>query len=385
MRRMQCVAAGAAAWVLLAAGSAQAQRQSAQRPIRPGQTINATLTDSDPRTTERGRFHVYTFQARAGQTLVATMRSKDFDTFLTVGRVVSGITDAMKTDDDRGGGTDSRIRFSVPSDGSYLLVAQSLNEDGKGAYTMQLENAPVPTTAAARPIRVGQNLSGRLAATDAVEDDDSYYDSYTITAQKGQRLQIEMAADSFDTFLNFGKMDGSEFTSIRTDDDGGAGAEGGTNSRLRITIPENGEYVIHANSVGAGATGPYTLTVSEREAASTTATPRAIEPNTEVSGMLDDNDPQGDDDSYFDYYTYQGRQGERLRISLSSEAFDTYVTLGTLRNGEFTEIDSNDDAEGGTNSVLETTLPSTGTFVIRVKALSGENGGAYTLKVEPQR
>ncbi|HET7464794.1 MAG TPA: PPC domain-containing protein [Longimicrobium sp.] len=382
MRRMQlqCVAAAAAAWALLAAPTAQAQRQAAQRQIRPGQTINATLTESDPRTTERGRFHVYTFAARSGQTLVATMRSKDFDTYLTVGRVVSGITDAMKTDDDRGGGTDSRIRFVVPQDGNYLLVAQSLSEDGKGAYTLQLENAPAPATATARPIRVGQTVTGALAATDAVEDDDSYYDTYTITARKGQRLQIDMTSE-FDAFLNFGKMDGGDFTSIRTDDDGG----GGTNSRLRITIPDDGEYVIHANSVGPGVTGPYTLTVTEREAAATNATPRAIEPNAEVTGSLDDSDPQGEDDSYFDYWTYQGRQGERVRISLSSEAFDTYLTLGTLQNGQFTEIDSNDDSGESTNSVLEATLPSTGTFVIRVKALSGENEGAYTLKVEPQR
>lgn len=379
MRRMQCVAAAAAAWALLA-GTAQAQRQAAQRQIRPGQTINATLTESDPKTTERGRFHVYTFTARSGQTLVATMRSKDFDTYLTVGRVVSGITDAMKTDDDRGGGTDSRIRFVVPQDGSYLLVAQALSEDGRGAYTLQLEDAPAPATATARPIRVGQTLTGALAATDAVEDDDSYYDTYTITARKGQRLQIDMTSE-FDAFLNFGKMDGTEFTSIRTDDDGG----GGTNARLRITIPDDGEYVIHANSVGPGVTGTYSVAVTEREAPATNATPRAIEPNTEVSGSLDDGDPQGDDDSYFDYWTYQGRQGERIKISLSSEAFDTYLTLGTMQNGQFTEIDSNDDSGDSTNSVLEATLPSTGTFVIRVKALSGENEGAYTLKVEPQR
>jgi hypothetical protein len=377
MRRIPCAAAAAAAWALLAAAPAQAQ----QRPIRPGQTVTGTLAESDAKMTERGRFHVYTFQARRGQTMIATMRSKDFDTYLTVGRVLSGVTDAMKSDDDHAGGTDSRIRFSVPEDGSYLLVAQSLSEDGKGAYTLQLENAPAATTAAARPIRVGQNLSGRLAETDMVDVDDTYYDSYTFSGQQGQRLQIEMAADSFDTFVNFGKMDADSFTSLRTDDDGG----GGTNSRLRITLPETRTYVIRANSVGAGATGAYTLVVTEREAGPVAATPRALEPNAEATGALNDSDPQGDDDSYYDYWTYQGRQGERVKITLASEAFDTYLSLGTLQNGDFHEIDSNDDAGEGTNSMLEATLPSAGTFVIRVKALSGENEGPYTLKIEPQR
>ncbi|HYH79403.1 MAG TPA: hypothetical protein VEX86_06390 [Longimicrobium sp.] len=381
MRPIQCVAAAAAAWALLGANPAQAQRQAAQRMIRAGQTVTATLTESDAQMTERGRFHVYTFIARRGQTMIATMRSKDFDTYLTLGRVVSGVTDAMKTDDDRAGGTDSRIRFSVPADGSYLLVAQSLSEDGRGAYTLQLENAPAPTTSAPRAIRLGETARGRLAETDVVDDDDTYYDTYTISGTQGQRLQIVMEADSFDTFVHFGKMDADSFTSLRTDDDGG----GGTNSRLRITLPETGQYVIRANSVGAGATGAYTLLVTEREAGPVAAAPRALEPNAEVTGTLDDSDPQGDDDSYYDYWTYQGTQGERVRIALASEAFDTYVTLGTLQNGQFNEIESNDDASEGTNSVLEATLPNTGTFVIRVKALSGENEGPYTLKIEPQR
>lgn len=379
MRRIQYVAAAACA--VLAAMPAHAQRTGAPpRTIRVGQTVNGMLSETDPKMSERGRFQVYTFTARKGQHLLATMRSKDFDAYLTIARNVSGITDAIETDDDRGGDTDARIRFEAPDDGTFLLVAQSLPEDGKGAYTLSLEAAPEPTTAAARPIRVGQNVTGRLAETDAVLDDDSYYDTWTLTATRGQRLQIEMSADSFDTFLHFGKMEGGEFKSSSTDDDGA----GGTNSRIRVTIPDDGEYVIRANSVRAGETGPYTLVVTQREAGPTTATPHAIEPNQQVTGHLDDNDPQGDDESYFDYWTYQGHSGERLKITMASDAFDTYVSIGTVSNGTFTEISSNDDGPEGTNSLLEVTLPSTGTFTIRAKALSGENEGEYTLKVEPQ-
>jgi hypothetical protein len=377
---MQCVAAAACA--VLAALPAHAQRAATtQRQIRVGQTINATLNESDPSTNERGRFQVYTFAARKGQRVVATMRSKDFDAYLTVARIVSGITDALATDDDRGGETDARVRFEAPADGNYLLVAQSLSEDGKGAYTLSLESAPQPTTAAAQPIRLGQTVTGRLAETDALLEDDSYYDTWTLHATRGQRLQIEMRSDSFDTFLHFGKMENGDFNSISTDDDGA----GGTNSRLRVTIPEDGDYVIRANSVKAGEVGPYTLAITERAPGPTTATAHPIEPNTEVTGTLDDNDPTGDDGSFYDYWTYEGHAGERLRITMSSEAFDTYVSIGKVQNGTFDEIASNDDGPEGTNSLLEVTLPTTGTYTIRAKALSGENSGAYKLKVEPQR
>ncbi|MBV9110984.1 MAG: hypothetical protein JO306_16365, partial [Gemmatimonadetes bacterium] len=368
MRRMQYVAAAAAAWALLAGAPAHAQRtaRSGQRPIRVGQTVNGTLTETAPKMTDHGRFQVYTFTARKGQRVLATMRSHDFDAYLTLARIVSGITDAMATDDDRGGGTDARIRFEIPEDGTYLLVAQSLSEDGKGAYTLSLESAPQPTTAAAQPIRIGQTVAGQLAETDAVLDDDSYYDSWTVHLNRGQRIVVEMNSDAFDAFVHFGRMENGQFNSLGTDDDSG----GGTNARLRATAPDDGDYVIRANSVKAGEVGAYTLRLTERTPGPVTATPHPIEPNTEVTGKLDDDDPTAEDGSFYDMWTYEGHAGERLKITMRSETFDTFVAIGRMENGTFTEIASNDDGPDGTNSLLEVTLPANGTYTIRAKALN---------------
>jgi hypothetical protein len=393
MTRTQYVTAAAAAWALLATPSYAQRRPAAAPPappaaaaqtptiIRVGQTVTGTLSARDPRLTEKGRFRVYRFEAHKGQKLIATMRSNDFDAYLTIARTVSGITDAMATDDDRGGGeknTDARIRFTAPDDGTYLIVAQSLGEDGVGTYTVSLAAAPAATTAAPRPITVGQTVSGRLDETDAIlEDDDTFYDTWLLNGRKGQRVQIEMKADSLDAFLSFGRMDGAEFNSIRTDDDSGDG----TNSKLTVTLPDDGQYVIRANEVGAK-TGAYTLVVTERQPGPTTATPHPIEPNAEVTGMLNDEDPTGDDGSYYDYWTYQGHAGEHVKITMSSDAFDTFVSIGTLDGSSYTELAGNDDGTDGTNSLLEFTLPNDGVFVIRAKALSGENEGEYKLKVE---
>lgn len=388
---MQYAAAAAAAWALLAA-PANAQRRPATpaRPsaaatqpaiIRVGQTVTGTLSARDPRTTEKGRFRVYRFEGHKGQRLIATMRSSDFDAYLTVARFVGGITDAIASDDDRGGGeknTDARVRFALPDDGTYLLVAQSLSEEGAGAYTLSLATAPAPVTATPRPIQVGQTVSGRLDETDAVlEDDETFYDTWLLNGRRGQRVQIEMKSDSVDAFLSVGRMQGSEYNSIRTDDDGGEG----TNSRVTITLPDDGQYVIRANEVGAK-TGPYTLSVAERQAGPTTATPHPIEPGQEVTGTLNDEDPQGEDDSFYDYWTYQGKAGERLRITMTSDAFDTFVSIGTVDGNSYNELAGNDDGPEGTNSVLEFTLPNDGVYTIRAKALSGENEGEYKLKVE---
>jgi pre-peptidase len=376
MRRILCGAALAATLAPLLAAPARAQTP---QPIRVGQTVNGSLAEGDPALSERGRFKVYRFTASKGQRLVATMRSEAFDAFLTVARSVGGITDAFKTDDDRGGGTDARVRFVVPEDGEYLLVAQSLAEEGVGAYTLALETAPEPTTAQSRELRLGQTVTGALAETDAIlEEDDTFYDTWVISARAGQRLLIEMKSDSFDTFLSFGKMENDEFNATGTDDDGGDD----TNSRLRVTVPENGEFLIRANSMGT-ATGPYTLTVTERPPPPPAPAPRPITVGQEVSGELSDDDAVMEDESYYDYYAFEGRAGDRLRITMRSDDFDTFLAFGRMEGGSFSEISTNDDGgEDGTNSQLEVTLPAAGRYVIRANSLSGGNTGAYTLKLE---
>ena len=98
-------------------------------------------------------------------------------------------------DDDGGGETDARVRFTVPEDGLYLLIAQALEEDGGGEFTLVLEPTAAPTTAAARPIRVGQTVSDELAETDAVqEDDDTYYDTWTVDGHAGHLDRIALGA-----------------------------------------------------------------------------------------------------------------------------------------------------------------------------------------------
>jgi hypothetical protein len=373
---------GAAVAVLAACAAAPAQAPTVP-VLRVGQTANGTLAASDPTLSEHGHFKVYRFDARQGQRLVVTMRSKDFDAFLTLARTVGGITDPIKTDDDRGGDTDARIRFTADRAGQYLVIAQALAEDGLGAFSVSLEAASEPTTAQPRAISLGQNASGTLAETDAVlDDDDTFYDTWTITGRKGQRLLVDMGSEAFDAYLSFGRMENGEFSSIATNDD--VGREN-TDARIRVTLPEDGQYVIRANSVGAGATGPYTLVVTERAPAAEAAAPVDLRAGQEVSASLDDNDPVMEDESFYDYYVYEGRQGEEVTVTMASEDFDTFLAIGRMDGDTFSELSSNDDGTDGTNSALTFTLPENGRYIIRANSLSAGNTGAYKLKLESSR
>lgn len=367
----------AACLATFAAAPAAAQHT----PIRVGQSVTGTLVQNDPTMSSRGRFKVYRFEARKGDRLVATLESRDFDPYLTLVRSVGGITEELESNDDSNG-PDSRIRFTVPADGGYLLVAQSLEEEGMGGFTLALRQPAAPTTAQTREIRLGQPVEGSLAETDAIlDDDESYYDTYTLSAREGQRLLVEMKSDAFDTFLAFGRMENGEFSPISTNDDGGDG----TNSALRVTVPAGGEFIVRANSLGAEATGAYTLTVTERPAPAAEANPQPITAGRDVQGRLEDTDPVMEDDSFYDYYTYRGRAGERLTITMESDDFDAFLAFGRLEGTTFEEIATNDDGPNGTGSQIEVTLPSDGTYVIRANSLSGGSTGAYTLRVNTAR
>jgi hypothetical protein len=87
-----------------------------------------------------------------------------------------------------------------------------------------------------------------------------------------------------------------------------------------------------------------------------------------------------DDDSYYEYWIYQGKAGERLTIRMRAE-FDTFVGIGQLDRGEFAEMDSNDDGPDGTDSELIVTLPADGAYAIRATSVEPGKMGAYELSV----
>jgi hypothetical protein len=122
----------------------------ASTPIALGQTINGTLATGDCRLPFDGSFFdSYTFSGTAGQSIAIAQTSSAFDSFLIL---LSPSGSGLAADDDSGGGSNARIPgpsggFTLPTTGTYTILANSFDPLGTGNYGLTLSLAGGPTTA----------------------------------------------------------------------------------------------------------------------------------------------------------------------------------------------------------------------------------------------
>jgi hypothetical protein len=374
--RRHTVLAAVSLLALSIAAPALAQRAET---LAPGRTIEGQIADGDGTAADGAyRYDDYLIRARAGQRLEAVMRAENFDAYLEV--FLQGDGEVIASDDDGlGEGTNSRLRFTADRAGTYVLRARTLAGIEGGAYSLALNQRP----RAVRPgrpsaIRIGQSVQGALSASDPESEDGLSYDAYTFRALAGERFAIDLTSDAFDPVVRVGQTRDGEFIELAMNDDT---LETGLNSRLIFTAAEAGDYVIRATPLGQGAEGAYTLALAQGPELPA-AEPIAF--GSPVEGALTESDGKGVGDATADTYRFDGQEGQRIRIDMSSESFDTYIELFDANR---VSLAQDDDGAAGTNSRLTVTLPATGVYFIEARAFS-EATGAYSLsvsEVEPEK
>lgn len=376
MRRKSILAAVS---LLALSVAAPALAQSAET-LSPGRTVEGQIADGDGTAADDAyRYDDYLIRARAGQRLEAVMRAAEFDAYLEVFH--QGESEALASDDDGlGEGTNSRLRFTADRAGTYLLRARTLAGVEGGAYTLGLTQRPdagrPPRPAA---IRLGQSIEGALTARDPESDGGQAYDAYAFRARAGDRFTIDLNSEAFDPVVRVGQMRAGEFHELAMNDDT---METGLNSRLHFTAETTGEYIIRATPLGVGDEGAYTVALARGPEP---AAAQAIEIGGTVQGSLAEDDGRGAEGATADAYRFSGQEGQRIRIDMSSGAFDTYVELFDANRVSLAEDD--DGAAEGTNSRLFFTLPRTGVYFIEARAFT-EATGDYSLsvsEVEPEK
>ncbi|MGE3524828.1 MAG: PPC domain-containing protein [Gemmatimonadales bacterium] len=352
--------------------------------IAVGQTVSGELSSSDARMADSSFYDLYSFEGRKGQYVIITMRSGAFDAYLSLGRIVDGDFSQIESDDDGGGGEDSRLEYELTEDGTYAIRANSVFSTRLGGYTLSLEVGTVPPKFDPKLMqtKIGQTVEGELTGEDArLASDKTFYQLYQFSGRAGQRVRIVLRSSDFDSYLAVGRgpLDGDhDFANEpRTDDDSG----GDRDAQLTITLHSADPYFIRVNTVARGETGKYSLSLADAGMAPPPPAPRAIKAGQTVDGELTDHAALAEDDTYYDLYSLTARRGDRLVITLDSPDFDAYLALGRMEGGEFNQLESDDDSGGDTNARIEFTAPAAGTYFIRANTVSKGEVGKYRLRV----
>lgn len=106
--------------------------------------------------------------------------------------------------------------------------------------------------------------------------------------------------------------------------------------------------------------------------------PIPLPANGEVSDSLSERDIPTGQGGFARDYMIDLNAGDNIAIDLSSENFDTIVTL--MRNG-VTVVENDDGPDGTTNSLLFTRIKDSGNYIVRVRAFGETTGGGFKLKV----
>jgi hypothetical protein len=238
------------------------------------------------------------------------------------------------------------------------------------ASAQQRTPTPLPQpTATALPTAEAQAAAEELTISvgDTVTDEltlDVPVLAYTFEGEKGDTLVISMVSELVDTYVILEDADGNEVA--RDDDSGGSG-----DARLTITVPDSGTYRILAQSYSYATSttaveGEFTLSVAEFSS-------RQIEYTQEIEGELTESELTA-------VYTFSGQAGDEVIIRMTSDDFDSYLTLSDESGFELTY---NDDGGGNLNSLIGPfPLPETGTYTIEARSLGGTDTGSYTLTLD---
>jgi len=221
---------------------------TAGRTISRGETAAGYLAFGEPSIENDRPVQAWSLSGVQGETVTIRLESDDYDAYLYF--FGPGLTETL-TDDDSAGDLDSELTVTFTQSGTFTIGAGALSSGSTGSYTLTItEPIDLATLSTdGRQIRLGFDYMGTLLDSDPVVEGRPLQ-SWAFEATAGQSVTIDLMSDDIDSYL---QLVGPGLP-LMTNDDGGDGL----NSRLDVSIPQDGVYRVIASSLG-GSTGSYTL------------------------------------------------------------------------------------------------------------------------------
>ncbi|MDI1326738.1 MAG: PPC domain-containing protein [Brevundimonas sp.] len=351
---------------------AQGPEPAPTQAIEIGATVQGELTASDGKSESGRAADAYRFAGREGQRVRIDMSSSDFDTYLQL--FDDNRVSLAEDDDGAAEGTDSRLTFTLSRTGDYIVEARAFSED-TGGYSLSITE--IEPERPPQALAFGETLQGEIGDGDSIDSENRGFDAYALTGLAGQRIQGIMRSGDFDTFLQIGRA-GAEFEALASDDDG---LGEGTDSRLSYTLPDDGDYVLRALPLGTEGKGLYSLELVDR---GPQPRPGSLLVGATARGTLTEADATAEDNSFYDAYRVTLKEDEKLLITMVSNEVDSFVVVGSDKDGAFEVLGSDDDSLSDTHAKLEWTAPADGIYEIRAGTFQQGQTGAYALNVEKQ-
>ncbi len=240
-----------------------------------GSEIAGTLTGDEYFTTNGTLVRAYRMEGGQGDPVTIDLISDDFDAYLYL--LGPGLEDPA-SDDDSGGACHARLSLFLPADGPFLIVVGSWGDAGDFTLQVGARERPIAegdcgggplggemfdeelleSLAVLEPLGTLEpaTTTGELTAEDPDLPNDTKADAWLLTGEPGRVLVVDLISEDFDAYLYALAPGAEEYDS---DDD----SAGSCNSRLRVTLGEDGTRLVVASSLGYGL-GEYRIRVGDR-------------------------------------------------------------------------------------------------------------------------
>lgn len=341
------------------------------------------LSPFDRESAEGHYYDRYVIPVVAGERLKIRLVSLEFDSLLKVSALdendnADPAREWINDDADAGA---SEVDFVAPTSGDYRILVTTFEPRMQGRYDLTIARMNAAEAGGARSLEVGENDRlevGNLNRFDEQTEDGSYQDALSFEAKAGQRVVVELYSTEFDPYLVVRSDAAEGFEQVNDDDEGSR-----ERAKVEFDAPADGEYQVKVSSYEVGATGLYQVVIRVTDpdpAAAPLGPPEADAPQQrEVQGELGAGDEQLGGGEWYERHVVQGRPGQRIRLDLTSDAFDTYLLF---RSPSGTLLEADDFQGSESRTVLETVMVDAGDHEVLVTSYEAGESGAYRLTIE---
>jgi hypothetical protein len=123
----------------------------------------------------------------------------------------------------------------------------------------------------------------------------------------------------------------------------------------------------------------FSLSVQAARAQDAMYNPVRIPASNEITDSLTDHDIPTGQGGFARDYVVPLQAGDQVAIDLTSDEFDTILTL--LAPDGSTAGENDDGPDGTTNSLLFARISTAGNYILRVQPYGGQGAGSFKLKV----